>query len=206
MSKCSSLLVVCLGLVGLFLASCNDTKNPLSDPQQSKADAALLGVWRLAGANGEVNYYHASRAGGKLPEAVLHVKCVRHSKDGKETPSGEMLVFPSAIGDHNYLNAVITDQSKINALLAGGWNSDVVPSYTIMRYRLDGDKLTVEVINDMAKLRAIQAKRIKGLIEGSPEKPTKVELTATSEHLAQFVEKAGDDLFARDVLRLERVK
>ena len=43
--------------LSLLLTSCFDTKNPLSDPQKSKPDDRLSGVWRQRGESGEMNYF-----------------------------------------------------------------------------------------------------------------------------------------------------
>ena len=60
----STLLVACL-----LMAGCDDSKTPLSDPQTSKADMRLAGVWRLRNGDGNVTYYHVGLAGGNLPKS-----------------------------------------------------------------------------------------------------------------------------------------
>lgn len=50
----------------LLFAGCDDSKNPLSDPQKSKPDTRLTGVWRLRGDGGEVTYYHIGTMGDKV--------------------------------------------------------------------------------------------------------------------------------------------
>jgi hypothetical protein len=108
----------------LVLTSCFDTKHPLSDPQKSKPDERLTGLWWFRGDNGEMNYYHIGHTGATIP-----------------------------------------------------W--------------MDSD----------AKKRAVEAGKIKGVIEKDQG-----HFTDTSENLAKFVAEAGDTLFSKDVLRLERVK
>ena len=57
-----------------------------------------------------------------------------------------------------------------------------------------------------AKKRAVDAGKIKGVIEKDQDGNTRVHFTDTTENLAKFVADSGDSLFSKDVLRLERVK
>ena len=68
------------------------------------------------------------------------------------------------------------------------------------------DTLTVQWMDSDAKKRAVEARKIKGKIEKDRDGNTRVHFTDTTENLAKFVAAAGDDLFSKDVLRLERVK
>jgi hypothetical protein len=57
-----------------------------------------------------------------------------------------------------------------------------------------------------AKKRAIEAGKIQGVVEQDANGATKVYFTDTTENLAKFVAAAGDELYSKDTLRLERVK
>ena len=105
----------------LLLTSCFDTKNPLSDPQKSKPDDRLSGVWRFRGDGGEMNYYHIGHGGEKLPASVMRVVFVQHRPDGK-MQSGELLIFPTSIGDKTYLN--VSRSHAIPTQTAGGEGLD----------------------------------------------------------------------------------
>lgn len=60
-------LVVCL-----LVAGCDDSTNPLSNPDKSSPDEQLIGTWRQ---KNETNpsYYHVGRLGGEAPEGVMRV-------------------------------------------------------------------------------------------------------------------------------------
>ena len=138
MKKLRPLLSV--AAVSLLLMSCIESENPLSDPQKSKPDDRLTGVWRFRGDSGEMNYYHIGHVGEKLPASVMQVIFVQHMTDGR-MGSRDLLAFPTTIGDKNYLNVADIDTAQVKLL--------------------EEKELTNE---------------------------------------------AGDDLFSKDVLRLERVK
>ena len=198
MKKVCPLLVV--AAFSLLLTSCFDTKNPLSDPQKSQSDDRLSGVWRFRGDSGEMNYYHIGHGGEKLPASVMQVVNVQHMPDGK-MHSGELLVFPTSLGDKTYLNVAEAKPSQFALLEEKGWTNEAVNAYLILRYQITGDVLTVQWIDSDAKKRAIEAEKIKGTIEKD-----RAHFTDTTENLAKFVAEAGDDLFSKDALRLERVK
>jgi hypothetical protein len=198
MKKVYPLLLV--AAFSLLLTSCFDTKNPLSDPQKSKPDDRLSGVWRFRGDSGEMNYYHIGHVGEKLPASVMQVIFVQHMTDGS-VESDKLLIFPTTIGDKTYLNVAEADASQLKLLEEKGWTNEAVKSYLILRYQITGDTLTIQWIDSDAKKRAVEAGKIKGTIEKDQG-----HFTDTTENLAKFVAEAGDDLFSKDGLRLERVK
>jgi hypothetical protein len=202
-----TLLLVSAAL-GLLLTSCVDSKNPLSDPDKSKADARLVGVWRARGEDGDATYYHVGRVGEKLPQGVLGVTGVTHRKDGRlQRSDGEFLVFPTVIGDASYLNLSEGSEEQIKTLEEKGWKPDTVTDYIILKYRVDGDTLLIWTMDVDAKERAIKAGQIKGIVRTEKDSFTKtVEFTDTTENVRRFVASAGDGLFNKEPLRLERVK
>jgi hypothetical protein len=189
----------------LLFTACTDSKTPLSDPHKSKADERLTGVWRFRGDGGEMNYYHFGRVGEKLPAAVMRVASIQHMPDGKMEQS-DLLIFPSTIGGKTYLNASDGTDNQLKLLEEKGWTPATVNAYLILRYQVAGDKLTIQWIDGEAKKRAVEGGKIKGVIEKDRDGNTRVQFTDTTENLAKFVAEAGDDLFAKDMLRLERVK
>ena len=203
MKKMRPLLLV--AACSLLLTSCFDTKNPLSDPQKSKPDDRLSGVWRFRGESGEMNYYHIGHAGEKLPASIMPVVFVQHTPDGK-MQSGELLVFPTTIGDKTYLNVTEAKPPQLKLLQEKGWTDETFSEYLLLRYQITGDVLTLQLIDQEAKKRAVEAGKIKGMSEKDRDGNTRVHVADTTENLAKFVAEAGDTLFSKDVLRLERVK
>ena len=64
--------------------------------------------------------------------------------------------------------------------------------------------MTVQGIDGEAKKRAIEAGKVKGEIDSTAG--FVLMFTDTTENFAKFVAAAGDDLFGKDVPKLERVK
>lgn len=198
MKKMCPLLLV--AAFSLLLTSCFDSKHPLSDPQKSTPDQRLSGAWRFRGDSGEVNYYHFGHGGENLPASVMQGIFVQHMTDGS-MESGQLLIFPTTIGDKTYLNVAESTASQLTLLEEKGWTDEAIKEYLILRYQITGDTLSIQWMNGDAKKRAIEAGKIKGVIEKDQG-----HFTDTTENVAKFVAEAGDDLFSKDGLRLERVK
>lgn len=198
--------LISLAVLCLLLTSCFDSTVPLSEPDKSEVDERLAGVWRVEGKKGEVNYYHIGRFGDSLPESVMRVVGVTHTKDGKIRSAGELLIFPTTIEGKSFLNVTGGQDQRIKLVAEQGWTPETVATYLIFRYQVTGDSLTVQGIDRAAKQRAIEGGKIKGVIEKRDHGFTKVVFTDTTENLARFVAENSDDLFSKEVVRLERVK
>ena len=85
-----------LSVAVCLCASGCDSKNPLSDPQTSKADERLAGVWRDRSDDGDT-YYHVGHAGEKFPACMMRVVLIKHSK-GEVEPPGDSLLFLRSSG------------------------------------------------------------------------------------------------------------
>ena len=197
-------LILLAVAVCFFASGCDDSKNPLSDPQTSKTDERQVGVWRLRNSDG-VGYYHIGQAGGKLPGSVMRVVEVTHSQKKLEYPH-EYLVFPTTLGGKTYLSVTEGKEQQVKLLEEKGWKPEVVDSYYILKYQVDGDKLLVWTMDADAKKRAIESGKIKGVIEKKKDQyASTVKFIDTTENLARFVAEAGNGLFPNEPLRFEKV-
>jgi hypothetical protein len=122
------------------------------------------------------------------------------------TQLDELLLFPTTIGDKTYLNVSDGKDAQVKLLEDKGWTAETVNAYLILRYQVTGDRLTVQWMDGEAKKRAVEAGKIKGKIEKDQDGNARAMFTDTTENLAKFIAEAGDDLFSKDVLKLERVK
>lgn len=159
----------------------------------------------MPGDDGDMTYYHIGGAEASLPKGVMRVVGVTHSKDGKVRPASHLLLFATVMDKVTYLNVCDGAEAQIRAIEEKGWNSETVASYILFRYRVEGGKLLVRPINNEAKQAAIEAKKIKGVVEKG-DFGVRSRFTDTTENLARFVAGAGDSLFLNEVFRLERVK
>lgn len=190
----------------LLLTSCFDSKVPLSDPGKSKPDDRLAGAWRSRNADGSVNEYRFAHAEDKLPASVMRVTGNTRKPDGMTEPMEPLLVFPSTIDGKTYLNACDGKEQQIKVLEEKGWTPETVNVYSIFRYQIRGDTLTVQWMDGDAKKRAVEAGKIKGKIEKDKDGNERAHFTDTTENLTKFITGAGDGLFAKDGLKLERMK
>ena len=190
----------------LLLTSCFDSKVPLSDPGKSKADERLSGSWQLRNDDGSVNSYRFVLAGGRLPASVMRVTGNNRKPDGTTEQFEPLLVFPTTIGDKTYLNACDGKEPQVKVLEEKGWTDETVAEYSIFRYQVVGDTLTVQWMDGNVKKRAIEAGKIKGKIEKDKDGNDRAHFTGTAENLAKFVVGAGDDLFSKNSLKLQRAK
>lgn len=87
-----------------------------------------------------------------------------------------------------------------------GWTAEAVEDYLILRYAINDDVLMLHLMDGEARKQAIESGKIKGVIEKDQNGNTTAYFADTPENLRQFVASAGDELFSKDVLRLERVK
>lgn len=185
--------------VCLLAAGCYDTNNPLSDPQTAKPDEKLFGVWRCRTSE-EDAIYHVGSAGKQFPKGMMRIVVVKHSEGEVESPD-EYLAFPTVIGDKTYLN-LVSEQEEVQELdNNAAWKPEVVSSYTLSKYELEGDKLTVQFPNETAKSQAIKDKKIKG-----KRQQRAATFTDSSENVARFVAAADASLWnTKDAMRFERV-
>jgi len=191
-----------IGVAACLCASgCDDSKNPLSDPQTAKPDERLIGVWRGPDGDGDV-YYHIGHAGEKFPASVMRIVEIRHDKGNMEPPE-EYLAFPTAIKGKTYLNLVHGgDTNMVKRLDEKGWKAVDVDCYTFLKYELDGDTLVMWIIGEQAKQESIEGGKINGVT-----KPNEIsKFTDTTDNLAHFVAEAGDSLWnTEEPCRLERL-
>ena len=124
-SKMFLLLTVC------FLATgCDDSKNPLSDPQKSKPDTRLAGLWRDRDKEGNVTCYRVGQAGKKFTAGMMRIVEVHHASGVVEAPE-EYLAFPTVLCRHNVPECHLLDgdHKQVRRLDEKGWKADAVDGY-----------------------------------------------------------------------------
>jgi hypothetical protein len=126
--------------------------------------------------------------------------------DGTTEQFEPLLLFPTTIGKQTYLNVCDGKEPQVKLLEDKGWTAETLAGYLIFRYQVAGDTLTVQWMDGDAKKRAVEAGKIKGKIEKDQDGNDRTHFTDTAENLTKFVTTAGNELFSKDVLKLERVK
>lgn len=180
----------------LFSSGCIDSKTPLSDAQNSKLDKRLAGVWRLSNKD-QVTYYHIGPTTEKFPEGVMRAVAVTHHK-GKLGSPGELLLFPTVLGDKTYLNVIVVTEEQVKLIEKKGLG--IADAYLIFKYDVDGNQLLVRCMDADARKRAIESGKVQGVV-----KENNSTFTDTIANLARFVAEAGDGLFANGPIKLEKM-
>lgn len=194
---------ILLGSAILFLAGCGDSSTPLSDPSASNPDMRLIGLWWVGGEEDQGAYYNISPAHGNLPAAMMRVTITTHSKGNLQPPSDAFL-FPTSLDGKTYLNMTTRGGEQVRLMEEKSWQA--IDSYSIFKYKLDGDTLLVWFMDGDAKKRVIAAGAINGVVEKQGRFGVTVKFTDTMENLVRFVTQEGDDLFVKEPVRLQRVK
>ena len=71
----------------LLFTSCIDSSVPLSDPNTSKADERLAGVWRQRGESGQVNDYRLPLPGANFRRQLCGRQAAAASRMGRRSSS-----------------------------------------------------------------------------------------------------------------------
>jgi hypothetical protein len=187
MERFQQTLLLILASSCVFLTSCVDSDNPLSDPKEAKADKELFGVWRFEEPGGEVTYYHVGAAGKDFPAGVMRVKAVRHEANGvlPHPDNDDLLAFATTLGNNRYLNVTGLPEEAMKKMQKSSWEPSLAEGYWIFKYEIRGDKLVIAGMDPDQKEAAIKGGKIKGSIDGK-----NVRITDTTENLVRLVESA----------------
>jgi hypothetical protein len=183
MTRMTKSLLLVLALLCPLLASCVDSDNPLSDPNQSTIDPGLLGVWRLQTKDGDLIYYHVGKAGEKFPAGMLRAITITQNQKGEllRPEPNDTLVFTTTLGNKHFLNITGLSADKIKTMGDSKWESSMADGFFIYKYEIKENKLEVACIDSKQKTETIKSGKIKGTIDGD-----KVRMTDTTENLAKF--------------------
>ncbi len=175
---------LCAVALGVLL-SCGPpvSKQPLTPPEKSAPDKALLGHWVGHGLEGDAKE-------DKEVELDVTVKegGVMSFRMPPEKPDGHPLVF---IGHASQLSSM-----KVLNLLDRTEGQEPAQEYIFIRYELGKDGgLTMWMLREEPLEQAIKSGALKGKVEGSPSSVT---LTDEPAALVRFFEKAKkDELFGK---------
>ena len=193
MKVISGTSIVAASVIALCLSSCLVTsRNPLGNRDQAKRDERLLGVWYYKVEEPKRIDYVAF-----LPLEGNRLRMMRISSHDRTL---EFHGFVSQIGDQDYLNLVCLQP------LLGNFRLADPASYLFVHYRINKDnELELSLFGESFFKKALKAGAIKGrlILDGSADY---VELTDSTESLADFVEKNIDQDYLEDPLVLKKMK
>ena len=94
------------------------------------------------------------------------------------------------------------DEKNLDQFEKKGWQAGLVEGYWLLKYRVQGDSLSVWEMDPDVKRRLIEAGKIKGTVDKNP-----AFFTDTTEKLtALLASPEGAELFKKEPVRYQRVK
>lgn len=162
-----------LVILMLGVPSCVMLDGPISDPYQAEPDMKLFGSWRAVETGGWVDQLivgkyrpTGSTAAAGFPSELMRLEWIRFDKAERPIDINvRLLCFPTRIADDRYLNVAIVSPENEKTLLHSGWDEKLL-FYAVFKYRVEGDKLTLQVMDLRGKTETRPAGTIKGFARG----------------------------------------
>jgi hypothetical protein len=178
-SRQSATLCVVVSLLAV-VASCVDSKNPLSDEKSSKIDERLIGVWRLATEDRDWKVVKSKDVKNALEVTVPGAK--------KPDP-----MFTTTIKSNCYVSVWDHEANAKRKADTG--------AYSMYQYVfIDKDTVEIRHMSPEVIAKAIAAKQIRGeIVDKEPV------ITDTTAGIAQYVEGHADECFPKTKAEDERI-
>jgi hypothetical protein len=212
MCKYRPLFLTGVALGSLFLVSCVESKNPVSDLDKSLPEKRFYGVWieekegqRMVWAIGSIDNVRMSRK--DIPQGIMRAAVVDFDTNGSVGKPFSVLFFVSPFdasgGYINWFEEDVLDESKFKT-----WDKANIKSYLVVKYVIRDDRIELYTLDTDAIEAAVKKGQIKGTIEHDPKKgtidiePKTVQLSASSGELDQFLRKEGASVISKDKPRV----
>jgi quercetin dioxygenase-like cupin family protein len=156
------LLALCV-----LLGGCPESTHPASDPAAAAHDARLFGTWRGTFEGDEV-YLHVAPAARGLTGAVM----VERKQKGGDLKIERYAAFPSRAGSLTVLNVRPLD-------------ADSERGYSLFRYEVDADRLTLWMTSFNVVREDIRAGRLTGIAQ--PGQLGETRITASTAELSAWL-------------------
>ena len=194
MNRYGGLRITILLLAGA-MPSCVALEHPPIDPKQAKPDERLFGAWKAVPDETDGRYWNVfvGRPQGTVLSGMM--EAVSISNDRRETIKRDaMAFFQVPLGRANY--AVMVEED-----LGEGQQTKKPrrsPQYSLLKYAVDGDRLTVWTTDDNALEDAVNRGKLKGTVtKGGIIEWKSVVITETGDNLLRFLKEHQDSLFVR---------
>jgi hypothetical protein len=193
---------LCVIVSALMLLSCAETTRPLSDPHKAKADSRLVGVWRLIpNDKAELEYMFLFIGDSDDPAALPGMMKALEVSSGNNGRLGTPEPFYFCItrlAGQKYANALHARAADALQLLKS--DPENAKPWSVLKYAVDQDRLTVWVMDDKAASTAVRKSQVEGRF-GKALVPT-VSMTG-GDNLARFLSDGGDKILFNDKRKLE---
>ncbi len=185
------------GIVGAILAGCaTPSVHPIYTAETLITEPGLVGTWRPA-----------NEADGKATYTITRVAEGYHllvkTNDPADPGQWEFAVRLTKIGEHKAADVTAVEEER--RAHEDHWGPLFLPTHMFCLYSLEGDTLTVRMLDRDWLKREVEAKRVT-LAHTSLSRDTLL-LTAETKDLREFVERhAGDRGAFANEASLSRVK
>ena len=215
-----------LSLAALCLVACGCSsgevsKSPLSAPDEAQLDPRFLGTWHNDNLPGYLDnvgadyLVHISAAGPGFPKGMMRLLVVRQPHSRRRTSDHhEFLGFVSMVDDRQYFNLMLNASEPIESTAYGfenmkEWDPDCPVGYLLFEVRHSDTTFKLRGMNFGILESCIEAGDVRGQITRDTNGQARgLELTASTEELAEFVSENRTALFdtADPRLRFVRLK
>jgi hypothetical protein len=190
------IFVLLLVFSAFGLSSCLPLDNPLSDPDKAQPDTKLLGAWKGIGKKEQRAGFALlliSKSGvDDAPPGILKWVASEVDKEKDLRTKIPQYIFPTPLGDNHYLHVINPAGLGIGRDQPFTWSNRNLKSYSLFKYQVAEDKLTIWRGDHKAVEAAIKKGQVQGTI--NHQKAPAVDLTG-GEDLAKFLTNGGDKLF-----------
>jgi hypothetical protein len=173
-------------------------KSPLSDPDTAKPDDQLFGVWRpLKKDNNsrEIVFVLIGKSGrvDAPPGIMKHVCAGIDAKNAISVDDDNVYFFTTTVGESRY--ASLFEKTVFDRTKFPKWDKRNIKEYTLVKYKVEMDQLTVWLMDEDAAEAAIRKGQVKGTVtaekRGSSDKKKVITLT-DGESLSKYLSNGGD--------------
>ncbi len=201
-----------LPLLGISGCIGVESDQPLSDPVDANPDDRLVGTW-VTGMKGDHSRWQIQSLGDGFPKGMYSIA------ETNSKPDDVYYLFATLVGDQRFINLAETKSP-----MSEKWDQSNVDHYQLFGYRIERDRLVVQVVKQGFFRSAIDNGRIKGsvdrkgdeerLIESNEEldrdsnpkdQDPPIRLHASSAELRAFFRSNLDQLFAPQRIELRQL-
>src|SRR5262249_7551518 len=152
--------------------------------EQAKTDARFFGAWKSMDEQ-KTNYYFFGKTGfADVPAGLLTVVVASYDREFHTVTGAKVgYFFTTSVGDVIYGNLAFTENDR------EPWAKASARGYLFVKCTFDGERLTIQTMNETATAAAIKKGHLKGTVT-----KTQVMLTDTTENLVRFLRDGGDKI------------
>lgn len=182
----------------LSLGACVESDHPIADVSTSQQDPRLYGLWRQTNTDGETNYIMIGAEESEPLEAgrsavepgLMCYWAITQNAQTHAVPEPEGARFYcTPVGDQDFANWVTPVDEQ---------NKGRPTTYFFVKYHVAGDRLSVWVQDLEITAAAIEAGKLKGVVQRKPKTAAigadtieSVKITDTSENIKAFLAGGG---------------